>query len=63
MRVLANAAVSAANSERGAERAVLVGKGKSRNGSQMSGENGSKRLMFRPKNPLGMIDIFVCWSS
>ena len=57
MRVLANADVSLANSDRGAD--MLV-KGKSWKGSQMSREKGSKMLLLRPpKRVLGMIDIFL----
>ena len=59
MRVLANADVSLATSERGADRAVLV-KGKSWKGSQMSREKGSKMLLLRPpKRVLGIRDIFL----
>ena len=59
MRVLANAVVSLANSDRGADMAVLV-KGKSWKGSQMSREKGSKMLLLRPpKRVLGIRDIFL----
>ena len=62
MRVVANAVVSLANSDRGADMAVLV-KGKSWKGSQMSREKGSKMLLLRPpKRVLGIRDIFlVSW--
>jgi len=57
--VLANAVVSLANSDRGADMAVLV-KGKSWKGSQMSREKGSKMLLLRPpKRVLGIRDIFL----
>jgi len=59
MRVLASAVVSLANSDRGADMAVLV-KGKSWKGSQMSREKGSKMLLLRPpKRVLGIRDIFL----